>query len=284
MRDIATTTLIQSRSQSALGRIPLAGFIRNSVGVSCANMRTLGSYALVLLLDGEGFYRDTRGIEATVYAGDMLLIFPDISHCYGPLPHTRWSEFYIIFEGDVFDLWRRHTLLNDLRPILHLQPAGYWLRRFEEVVSLHSSTQTQHVLQSICKLQEVLAEAIEYSPHGADENNIAWLQRARLLLERDFNRDLTQVAREMGMSYESFRKTFATLARVAPGQYRLSVLMDRACEMVHRNEMSNKEIAQRLGFCDEFHFSRQFKKVTGYSPREFRRRLPLLEETSTRED
>ena len=37
---------------------------------------------------------------------------------------------------------------------------------------------------------------------------------------------------------------------------------------------SIKEIADRLGFANEFYFSRFFRRRTGYSPREFRRLRP----------
>ncbi len=37
-------------------------------------------------------------------------------------------------------------------------------------------------------------------------------------------------------------------------------------------EMSIKEIAYNLGFYDEYHFSKQFKKITGKSPSEYKRR------------
>jgi AraC-like DNA-binding protein len=237
-------------------------------------MRLLGSYALVFLLDGEGTYRDARGRCDNVQSGDLILIFPDIAHCYGPRSDTHWSEFYIIFEGAVFDLWRERKLLDDERPILHLQPVEYWLRRFEDVINPTEGSESGRSLQQVCRLQTVLAEAIEYSTRSVQEGDVAWLQQARVLLEAGFEQPLPLIARGMGMSYESFRKRFAALSGTSPGQYRLSRQMDRACALVHGSELSNKEIAQRLGFCDEFHFSRQFKKVTGVSPREFRRRLP----------
>jgi AraC-like DNA-binding protein len=34
--------------------------------------------------------------------------------------------------------------------------------------------------------------------------------------------------------------------------------------------LPNKEIADRLGYCDEFHFSRRFRQVTGQTPRAVR--------------
>jgi AraC-like DNA-binding protein len=81
-------------------------------------------------------------------------------------------------------------------------------------------------------------------------------------------------ARALNISYESFRKKFAQLSGTSPNQYRLSRLMDRACELVYEGKLSNKEVADKLGFCDEFHFSRQFKRVTGFSPGELRKKLP----------
>jgi len=38
--------------------------------------------------------------------------------------------------------------------------------------------------------------------------------------------------------------------------------------------LTDRQIAERLGFCDEFYFSRRFKQLTGRSPRQFREELP----------
>ena len=38
-------------------------------------------------------------------------------------------------------------------------------------------------------------------------------------------------------------------------------------------EMSVKEASKNLGFYDEYHFSRQFKKIMGMSPMKYKRQL-----------
>jgi AraC-like DNA-binding protein len=75
------------------------------------------------------------------------------------------------------------------------------------------------------------------------------------------------------MSAETFRKKFARLAGTPPWRYRMTQVIERACRLVHEGRLTNKEIAERLGFNDEFHFSRRFKQITGRSPREFRKLL-----------
>ncbi|MGN1365375.1 MAG: helix-turn-helix domain-containing protein [Victivallis vadensis] len=35
--------------------------------------------------------------------------------------------------------------------------------------------------------------------------------------------------------------------------------------------MSVKEIAYRLGYCNQFYFSEEFKRITGRTPTEYRR-------------
>jgi AraC-like DNA-binding protein len=84
--------------------------------------------------------------------------------------------------------------------------------------------------------------------------------------------DGPQVARVLQMPYESFRKKFVALAGVSPGQYRARRLLERAGELLQHGQLNNRQIAARLGFCDEFHFSRQFKKHHGASPRDWKLR------------
>ena len=42
--------------------------------------------------------------------------------------------------------------------------------------------------------------------------------------------------------------------------------------LVH-SDQAVAEIADGLGFCDPFHFSKRFKRLTGESPSDYRRQL-----------
>jgi AraC-like DNA-binding protein len=50
--------------------------------------------------------------------------------------------------------------------------------------------------------------------------------------------------------------------------------MCRAGGLLRETDLSVKEIANRLGYEDQFYFSRLFKLVNGISPRAYRLKIP----------
>jgi AraC-like DNA-binding protein len=282
--------LVQSPQDGAIGRITLAGTIRDSRGVSFDNMRILGSYALVYLLDGGGWFVDAAGRERRVSAGDLIIVFPDVAHAYGPndARGERWSEIYVVFDGPVFDTWRTRGLLDPARPVLRLEPIAYWLRRLEGVVADHdepigpatapSAPPAGQALRRVCLLQQFLADALAYHHERrvADADR-TWLARAQAAIDdvpADGELNYEAVSRRLGVSYATFRKRFAKLAGSPPAKYRAARVAEQACALLHRSDLPLRAVAERCGFCDEFHFSRRFKQLVGVSPTEFRRRLP----------
>ncbi len=245
-------------------------------------MRVLGQYAVVYVVDGGGFYEDVRGHWQRITAGDLILVFPTLGHRYGPVPASgqRWSEVYLVFDGPVFELWEKTGLIRQEQPVLHLEPVDYWLSRFDSVLGAPREVGFAPPLLEVCRLQQVLAEAVVGGPTASSgpgrQSQLQWASRACALLELDRTPwlDLPGVARELGTSCASFRKRFTRVVGVPPARYRAARVIDRACELMQQGSLSDKQIAARLGFCDEFHFSRRFKKIVGVPPRVFRRRLP----------
>lgn len=103
MTERESSVLSRHVVRSPLGRITLAGFIRNGRGIPTRPLRVLGSYAIVYLVDGGGRFRDANGLSLAVEPGDLLLIFPELGHSYGPVGRSHWSELYLVFDGPVFD-------------------------------------------------------------------------------------------------------------------------------------------------------------------------------------
>lgn len=229
-------------------------------------MRVLGSFAVVYLLSGTGRYADALGTHETVRPGDLLLLFPEVAHTYGPAVGSHWDETYIVFDGPVFELWRERGILAPAEPVFHLEPVDYWQRRFAEVSAAGLSP-----LERVCRVQTVLADALtNYRRDPAAARDEEWLAGARALLNAGEELYVDGVARQLGLSPETFRKRFVRLAGMPPWRYRMTRVIESACRLVHESRLTNKEIAARLGFNDEFHFSRRFKQITGRSPTQFR--------------
>jgi AraC family transcriptional regulator len=61
---------------------------------------------------------------------------------------------------------------------------------------------------------------------------------------------------------------------VTPHEYILRRRMETAQLLLKHSTLSIKEIAERLVFSDQYHFSNYFKKCSGMSPSRFRKPEP----------
>lgn len=86
-------TVYQTEAATPIGQIHLAGIINKGGSRIFENMRVFGKYALVYLLDGQGVYLDANQYRRNVRAGDLLILFPELAHSYGPLRGDPWVEF-----------------------------------------------------------------------------------------------------------------------------------------------------------------------------------------------
>ena len=265
--EIGTRLLQPHVIESPLGRIILAGTIRDFVGRGEKRRRLLGNYALVYLLAGRGRYRDDRGADHPLSAGDFILLFPDIAHRYGPLPGEHWDEIYVVFDGPVFDLWRKQGLLDPSEPVFSLSPIDYWFQQFTAAVMGEAGGNPTGGLHAVMRLQGFLAALLQARQSTSSPG---WLAQACIHLGRIESPDWNVLARLSGLSYEAFRKKFVRLTGTSPLRYHLAKLIDRACLLLQQTDRPHKEIAETLGFSDEFHFSKTFKGRTGLSPSVFR--------------
>ena len=262
-------------ASSALGRVLGFALWEGVAGLKGPGLHRPPYYAAVYATKGRSRYRDAAGLECSIGPGDLIFVFPDFPVLYGACPGTVWSEFWITFVGPVFELWESLGVLDRAQPVHHLAPVDYWLRRFQSVMDPVESGAEVAGMPAVCRLQQVLSEALVAGARARLSGTQArWLARAKSLLEsgpaQGFS--LAAVARTLRTTAGAFRKRFTRVAGMPPTRYRDERLMERACRLLQEEGLMVKEVAYRLGYADEFHFSHKFKQVIGCCPSRVRRR------------
>ena len=275
------TRLLLRPVKSALGTIRLGGVNQGGFGVGRppGPRRTLDCYGMVYIMNGAGVYADADTRATRIAAGDLILFFPGRAHQCGTRPEEFWDELWFEFEGPAFDLMRETRLLNPRRPVHHTQDRDRWFRRFFQIIPplhLRQKTSPQVIVSRfISVLTEILADSAA-PPDDTPEPHADWVNSAcEMLTTHEAVRGdaPAAVARKLGFSYETFRKKFRSAIGFSPGRFHLDSRIDRAAALLHQGRHTIKEIAAQLEFCDEFYFSRCYKRRFGQSPREFRRRV-----------
>jgi len=78
------------------------------------------------------------------------------------------------------------------------------------------------------------------------------------------------VAEAMSVSESTLTKRFRAEFGVTLGRYIDDMLLQEICRMLTATEMSVGEIAERLGFCDQFYLSRFFRQHQDKTPSRYR--------------
>ncbi len=260
--------------RTATGTINLAGTLRDVPGLDPRSMRVLGRYALVFIVSGEGFYTDANGARIRFGAGHALVLFPDLPHAYGPDPGEGWEQIYVVFDGPQFNLLDRTGVLLRNSPLWRLGPVDYWRRRIEDLFRPTRQVPAA-ALRTIGQFVHLLTDMATTHAEATRPPGKAWLTDSMQLLAEPTERgwlNPKEVAGNVGLSYENFRKLFARHTGDSPGRFQKRRRIERACAAIYQGKHSFKEIADELGFCDLFHFSKAFRHITGETPSSFRKK------------
>ncbi len=266
------------RTKSGSGRETLGcGFIPKP-DPSAVNWRFCyeESYCAVYLLRGSGIYR-RDDVEVSLRAGDLVHRIPGQVHDTIPEAGSDWLEYFLLFPKTGYQALCAAGLFGENHPCWSPGLDDWMLDQCFRIKQLLSSVAPSDHIEAMLHMQRFLLEAwrLDCRNRNPASGEPDPLDRAAQLLQADLGqtRSAQDVAELLHLGYDSFRKNFKARYGTSPGQYRQRSKIDRARELLARNDMSVTEIAEALGYADIFTFSRQFRKSTGSSPTEFRTRF-----------
>ena len=123
-------------------------------------------------------------------------------------------------------------------------------------------------IHSNCPVKPHEAEASSKTEGSMAER----VKRVIELMEVDPSRSFTlgKMAESVNLSAPYFCYLFKTITGVPPAKYLKSLRMQQAATLLTTTFLSVKEIVRHVGLTDESHFVRDFKRLYGMTPSEYR--------------
>ncbi|MBQ8638518.1 MAG: helix-turn-helix transcriptional regulator [Lachnospiraceae bacterium] len=221
--------------------------------------------------------------EFFVEKGGVVFFYPNDSYT----AHTdeNGCEFvYIFFSlemGGGFDLLSDMNLAG-IVPAEHVSETS--LTFCSRFVSLYTITQ-QASLRTyslftgyLCDLIELLRSDVcdHFYPYNPGRYSAVFSPILDYIAEH-YREDISvkQLALSANLSEKRFIHNFKQVVGTAPGQYISQLRMRKAAELLAKSSRSLSEIAHELGYCDQYAFSKAFKRSYGEAPSVFRRSAVL---------
>lgn len=104
-----------------------------------------------------------------------------------------------------------------------------------------------------------------------------YIKEALSFIEQNFQNDITveEIAACCGLNRSYFGKIFHEVLGKSPQEFLISYRMTKATELLKLTSLSIAEVGSAVGYSNQLHFSRAFKKIYGISPKQWRNENPF---------
>jgi AraC-like DNA-binding protein len=198
---------------------------------------------------------------------------------FRPAPgYETWPHRHVGFRGPLVEKWREEGLWIE-RPQRAPAPrdAAQWEEYFGQMISLAQRSDARGRLRAVNMLEGLL---LELADARAEQNAVArrepWLAQVieKVTVHPDAHNatpNYQALASTLGMSEATLRRRFKRAMSISPHAYVLQSRAAAARSLLSETDLPLKEIASRLGYENEYFFSRQFKELVGVAPGVYRK-------------
>lgn len=261
--------------QTLQGQEPVISIDMAGVSFCDGSYQIIRDHAEITVIEFVVAGQGTVNVDRSTFhpsAGDIYILQPHVRHHYYSDRQDPWVKMWFNVRGPLIpDLIDRFRLAG-----VNLFHAPDLREVFEEGLEIARSPELAFAdkQRRIATLLFDLLYALG-SRHmkGLEAEDPAPVRRVGEYIQQHLDRSVTipEMVDVAGISRSQLNHLFKRHRGVTPYEYHLQCRIEQAADLLAHTCMRQQEIADRLGFYDAYHFSRQFKQKRGVSPREFRK-------------
>jgi len=210
---------------------------------------------------------NVNGKDYYIKAKEAIVIYPFVSHKCQPVDLKNW-EFTMLYINENFykgmlDGYNENHFLG----VKKLEDEDY--KKVKQMISTIKSN--QGLLEKEEAIVEMLTEIFIHCDVNVETLKDGWLKEIREYIEGNFLEQLKLDDLEKHFGFNKFRiiRSFKNKYNVSPGAYQLQLKVNHAKHLISKNK-DLVEVALNAGFYDQAHFTKEFRKAYGITPKQYR--------------
>ena len=209
-----------------------------------------------------------------IRSGQGFLIFPKQVNTYIADEKLPWEYAWVEFDG----LKAKESLemagLTMDSPIYHPGARDLSLELKNEMlyIAQHSDQSPFHLIGHLYLMLDYLTRSSSKRLIQTGKIRDFYIKEAISFIEQNFQNDISveDIAGFCNLNRSYFGKIFRDTLGKSPQEFLISYRMSKAAELLKLTELSVGDISSAVGYLNQLHFSRAFKKIYGTSPRQWR--------------
>lgn len=229
---------------------------------------------------------DSKGICRAwqIRSGEGFMLFPGQIATYIASKDFPWEYIWLEFDGLKVREAVGRTNLSPDNPVYHakLKDSKEEMAAEMAYIAEHKDSSPFHLIGHLYLFLDCLVRSSAQTFAPRSKLCDFYMKEALSFIESNFQNDISveDIAASCGLNRSYFGKIFREQIGKPPQEFLISYRMTKAAELLKLTPLSIADIGNAVGYPNQLHFSRAFKKVYQMPPSKWRlengfRREPL---------
>jgi AraC-like DNA-binding protein/mannose-6-phosphate isomerase-like protein (cupin superfamily) len=226
-------------------------------------------YEFTYFISGEGAFRSGT-VRYSIHPGDLFLTRPEELHQLIPAGKLRPVTYYAVLFDTEGEKELEALLEGASERPRHIGLAHRFF--FADLIEKSISGKDRLIKAARHQFTAFIYSLDDGLPSGSSSADNVHVEKALAFMHGSIEKecDLTVICSRLGISHEHFVRLFSERMGTPPMKYYTRLKIEAARAMLESTNLRISAISDKLGFADQFAFSRTFKRESGQSPSRYR--------------